>query len=165
MASVAVTSVTPVTKGKCHACHAPRSRDISRDTRRHPLRGVSRCHACHAGLSFLREGSERDRFNSGTGARSGDFWAILLACADRAASLSGRPYDRSDGFPDALRSVRRSLRGQGSCRFWEVPQSPLREAPSTWNSGAEGSRAETDVALARHVGHSAPCPIRPDGEA
>ena len=51
MASLAVTSVTPVSTAKCHACHAPRGRDISRDiTGVPPFRGDPLCHACHAGL-------------------------------------------------------------------------------------------------------------------
>ena len=61
MASVAVTGVTPVTTAKCHACHAPRGRDISRDTQGYPpFRGGPPCHACHAGLIFRGDFFERD---------------------------------------------------------------------------------------------------------
>ena len=61
MASVAVTGVTPVTTAKCHACHAPRGRDISRDTQGYPpFRGGPPCHACHAGLIFRGDLFERD---------------------------------------------------------------------------------------------------------
>jgi hypothetical protein len=60
--SVTVTSVTPVTAGKCHACHAPRGRDISRGTQGYPpFRGNPPCHACHAGLIFRGDFFDRDK--------------------------------------------------------------------------------------------------------
>jgi hypothetical protein len=65
MASVAVTGVTPVTSILCHACHAPRCRDICRDTKGvPPFRGDPRCHACHAGLIFWGSLFERDTFEA-----------------------------------------------------------------------------------------------------
>lgn len=163
MASVAVTSVTPVTKGKCHARHAPRGRDIRRDTRRHPLRGVSRCHACHAGLSFRKGGSDRDKSAFGATAGSGNLGAVLLARSDRTASLPRRPYDSLVGFPVPLRGLRPSFRGQGSGRFWKVPQPAVREAPSARHSGAEGSRTQVGAGLrsgSRTHRHSQRMPIR-----
>lgn len=67
MEGVIVTSVTGVTTAKCHACHAPRGRDGSRDTAGPPyvVRGPS-CHARHAGLIFSNEPIERDTFEAVT---------------------------------------------------------------------------------------------------
>lgn len=98
MASVAVTSVTPVTKGKCRAHHGPPGRDIRRDTGGDHYRG-GQCHACHAGLSFS---NRKDRVMSVTRPEAVE----ILQGGQTYAWVRSEPYRRLDGSKTVLHVYR-----------------------------------------------------------
>lgn len=133
MASVAVTGVTPVTSGKCHACHAPRGRDICRDTRNPPLTGGSRCHACHAGLSFEGRGFERDIFRGHQQAGSHLCRPRLLAASDGTLLLPRWARDDARRVPHILCGLWSAIRGEGPRRLGQGIEPTLLATPPSWH--------------------------------